>query len=86
MFRIQFRRTMNSRETIRFATHGWAADENIMWYVVPLTVGSGEKQIKWEVQVARQDLTRLIYHIIVTNLTTTSVEVEGRYVRVNGDN
>jgi hypothetical protein len=42
------------------------------------TPGSGGPQITWNVQVERSTYW-LTYHVVITNLTSSPVRVQGRY-------
>jgi serine protease AprX len=76
---VQWRGTVGAHCTVRWYTVDWPATWHVLWTVVPLTVGAGQAQIRWTVEVARTSGQACTYWIGVTNLTGSDVEVEGRY-------
>ncbi len=76
---VQFTGTLSSRQTRRWFTFRWPAHWHVLWTVVPTTPRSGAPQIEWKVQVERASDQYITYWISITNLTSSTVNVEGRY-------
>jgi glycyl-tRNA synthetase alpha subunit len=47
--------------------------------MMPTSPQSGAPQVDWDVQVERANTTQCTYWITVKNLTTSTVNFEGRY-------
>ena len=47
--------------------------------MIPTTVRPGAPQVRWTVQVERTSAEFVTYRIVVTNLTASAVDVEGRW-------
>lgn len=76
---VQWRGRVPANRTVRWFTFNWPAYWHVVWTVVPTTPRSGNPQIKWKVQVERASGDHITYWISVTNLTSTDVDIEGRY-------
>jgi len=77
--RTQFTGTLQPRQIIRWFTFNWPALWNVVWTVVPTTRMQGVRQLEWNVQVEKTNNGNLTYWIIVKNLTSSRITVEGRY-------
>lgn len=80
---VQFSRSIPAGATRRYFTHSWPEAWHVMWYVVPTSPQRGAPQIEWNIQVERASSTHFTYWIIVKNLTSDPVNIEGRYVVLN---
>jgi hypothetical protein len=78
-FGVQWTDTMAPYATIDYYTWGWPACWDVVWMPMATTPAGGGPQIRWKVQVERSTPYFLTYHIVITNLTSTPVDVEGRY-------
>ena len=76
---VQFSGTVRANRTVRYFTHSWNPALHVLWTAVPTTPHRGARQIKWEVQIERAANNKVTYWIIITNLTSRNVNVEGRY-------
>ena len=81
---VQFRGTVPANQTTRWFTFNWPAQWHVDWNVVPTTPDQGKRQIRWHVEVERASHGRITYWIVVTNQTSSAVQVEGRYA-VHGE-
>jgi hypothetical protein len=79
---VQFRGTLNPRQTQRWFTFNWPANEHVLWEIVPNSARPGAAQVDWDVAIERADSSHLTYWLTVTNLTDNSVQFEGRYARL----
>ncbi len=79
---VQFRGTLAPRQTRRWYTHSWSDDFNVVWTVVP-TGRYLNGRIEWDVEVKRQNASRLTYYIEVKNVSGVPVEIEARYAILN---
>ncbi len=75
----QFTGTVPANSTRRWFTHSWPAPWHVIWTVMPTTIESGARQLKWNVQVERANAEFATYWISVTNRTGRAVSFEGRY-------
>lgn len=78
-FGVQWTDTMAPNTTIDYFTWGWPGCWDVVWLPMATTPDVGVPEITWKVQVERSTPYLLTYHIIITNLTNTPVEIEGRY-------
>ncbi|WP_336364045.1 S8 family peptidase [Halalkalicoccus salilacus] len=76
---VQFRGTVPANSTRRWFTFRWPAEWHVLWTVIPTTPRSGGPQIRWNVQVERATHQYITYWISITNVTSSSVDVEARY-------
>ncbi|WP_402469691.1 S8 family serine peptidase [Isoptericola aurantiacus] len=76
---VQFHGRLGPRQTRCWFTFNWPAHWHVVWTVVPTTVRPGAPQLQWRTQVERAQDGRATYWICVTNLTGTTVDLEGRY-------
>ncbi|QQZ28036.1 S8 family serine peptidase [Thiothrix subterranea] len=76
---VQFTGTLQANQTGRWFTFGWPAHWHVVWTVVPTSPQSGAPQIEWKVQVERATDSHVTYWINVTNLTASTVNIEGRF-------
>ena len=77
-FGVQFTDTMQPHATVDYFTFGWPACWDVVWTPMSDSVGSGGPQITWTVQTERSTYW-VTYHVVITNLTGSPVQVEGRY-------
>jgi hypothetical protein len=80
---VQFTGTVASGQSHTWFTWGWNPAKHVVWYVMPRTPKVGAPELNWTVQVERGDPNGTTYWITVKNLTTISVEFEGRYAVLN---
>ena len=80
---VQFTGTLAAGQTQRWFTFNWTQQWHVIWHVVPTSPRPGAAQIDWDVEVERADATNVTYWISVRNLTTTPVNIEGRYAVMN---
>ena len=76
---VQFTGTVPANQSVRWFTFNWPQQWHVIWYVVPTTPRPGGPEIRWKVQVERASDAFITYWIEITNLTNTSVNVEGRF-------
>jgi len=76
---VQFRGTIPAGQTYRWFTHNWPAHWHVIWTVLPTTPRKGAPQIKWNVQVERASDQQITYWISITNVSSSSVNIEARY-------
>jgi hypothetical protein len=76
---VQFHGTVQAKQTKKWFTYNWPAHWHVIWTVVPTSPKSGNPQIKWRVQVERSSYSYITYWISITNLTSSSVDIEARY-------
>ena len=79
----QFTSTLAPRQTRRYFTHSWPANWHVFWYCQPTSIRRGAPQIDWEIGVERASSSRVTYWITVKNLTSSTVNFEGRYAILN---
>jgi hypothetical protein len=77
----QWTDTMPAHAVIDFYTWGWPACWDVTWMISSESPREAGPQVKWKVQVERAPVSPyfLTYHIIVTNLTSQPVAIQGRY-------
>lgn len=78
-FGVQWTDTMDPYTTIDYYTWGWPACWDVVWTPMATTPDTGNPQISWKVQVERSSPYFLTYHVVITNLTSSPVGIEGRY-------
>lgn len=77
---VQFRGSVPANQTRGWFTHSWPSYWFVVWTVVPTApVQDRAPQVEWKVMVERQTETLLKYYIYITNLTSTSVDIEARF-------
>jgi hypothetical protein len=76
---VQWTGTLGPGATQRWFTYGWATTQHVVWYMMPTSPQVGAPQVDWDVAVERADTTHCTYWITVKNLTTNTVNFEGRY-------
>jgi hypothetical protein len=76
---VQFRGTIPAGRTYRWFTFNWPAHWHVIWTVVPTSPRRGAPQIKWKVQVERASDRYITYWISITNVSSSSVNIEARY-------
>ena len=76
---VQFRGTVGANQSQQWFTFNWPASEQVLWTVVPDVIGTADAQIDWSVAVQLASATDITYWITVTNLTSSPVDIEGRY-------
>jgi hypothetical protein len=76
---VQFTGSLSANQTKRWFTFGWPAHWHVYWTVIPTIPRVGVRQIKWKVQVERASDSTITYWIEITNLTSSSVNIEGRF-------
>jgi hypothetical protein len=74
--------TMPPNAVIDYYTWGWDPTWDVVWMVVSTSPSAGGPQVQWNVGVERA-ANGVTYHVTITNLTTQSVGVEGRYAILN---
>jgi len=79
----QFTGTLPASSTRRWFTFGWPANWNVIWTVVSTSPVVGNPQVEWDVGVERANATDITYWITIRNLTSRSVNIEGRYAVMN---
>jgi hypothetical protein len=79
----QFTGTLGSGQTRRWFTFQWPADWHVAWYMMPVTPVQGAPQVEWEVEVERASAQHVTYWLTVRNLTSSSINFEGRYAVLN---
>lgn len=80
---VQFTGTVGGGQTRRWFTYGWRPEWHVVWYMTPTTARSGAPQIDWDIAVERAASNKVTYWITVKNLTSSTVQFEGRYTIMN---
>lgn len=80
-FGTQITGTLAPNQSVNYFTFGWQAAWNVAWMVFPTTAGTGA-QIQWSVSTQLSGTT-VTYWILVKNLTSSSVNIQGRYAILN---
>lgn len=80
---VQFTGTLAGGQTRRWFTWGWNASRHVVWYVMPTVPRNGAPQLNLTVEVERADASACTYWLTVRNLTSSSVNFEGRYAVLN---
>jgi hypothetical protein len=75
----QFTGTLGPGASQSWFTHSWPTTWHVVWYMMPTSPQVGAPQVDWDVAVERADTTHCTYWITVKNLTTNTVNFEGRY-------
>ena len=78
---VQWTGTMPAHAAIDYYTWGWPACWDVTWMISSDTAREAGPQVTWKVQVERSPSPPyfVTYHIVVTNLTSEPVAIEGRY-------
>jgi hypothetical protein len=78
---VQWTDTMPAHAVIDYYTWGWPACWDLTWMISSDTAREAGPQVTWKVQVERSPSPPyfVTYHIVVTNLTSKPVAIEGRY-------
>jgi hypothetical protein len=76
---VQWTGTIGPGGTQLWFTWGWPAHEHVVWYLMPTSPQPGAAQLDWDVAVERVSNTHCTYWITVKNLTTHTVNFEGRF-------
>lgn len=76
---VQWTGALGPGATQRWFTWGWPATQHVVWYMMPTSSQMGAPEVDWDVAVERADATNCTYWITVKNLTTNTVNFEGRY-------
>ena len=77
---VQWRGSLPPNATITWFTYNWPEYYFVLWDVVPTNPGPGGPEVQSRVKVERASGAYITYWIEVTNLTNTTVGIEGRYV------
>jgi hypothetical protein len=80
-FGTQFTGTLAPNQSIDYFTFGWQAAWDVAWMMVPTTPGAGA-EIQWTVSTQLSGTT-ITYWILVKNLTSATVNFQGRYAILN---
>ena len=78
---VQFTGTLAPNETVNYYTFGWPSSWDVLWQIMPTTTG-GSAQVGWNVSTQLSG-TAITYWILVTNLTSAAIDIEGRYAILN---
>ena len=81
---VQFSGRVNANGTNRWRTWGWPFEWHVAWTVVPVDPASSSAQIRFTVEAARATDGTVTYWVSVTNLTSSPVNIEGRYDVLGG--
>jgi hypothetical protein len=76
---VQWTATIGPGATQLWFTWGWPAQQHVIWHVMPTTPAIGAPGIDWDVAVERANQTDCTYWITVKNLTSQTLDFEGRY-------
>ncbi len=76
---VQFTGSLGAGASNRWFTHSWPTTWHVVWYMMPTSPQAGAPQLDWDVSVERANTTQCTYWITVKNLTTSTVNFEGRY-------
>jgi hypothetical protein len=80
-FGTQFTGTLAPNQSINYFTFGWQAAWDVSWLILPTTGGTAA-QIQWTVSTQLSGTT-ITYWILVKNLTSATVNIQGRYAILN---
>jgi len=75
---VQWNGSLGANQTARWFTFNWPATWHVIWTVMPTTTGT-EAQLTWSVEVERASAEFATYWITVQNLTSATVDFEGRF-------
>ena len=78
---VQFTGTLAPNQSINYFTFGWPASWDVLWQIMPASTG-GAPQVSWTVSTQLSG-SAVTYWILVTNLTSASMDIEGRYAILN---
>ena len=76
---IQWTGRLTANQSRTWRTTDWPATWHVIWTVMPTTAHAGAPQLSWTVEVERTSAQYVAYSITVQNLTTSIVDLEGRY-------
>ncbi|HEX3682471.1 MAG TPA: hypothetical protein VHU83_07995 [Bryobacteraceae bacterium] len=77
----QFTGTLAPNQSINYYTFGWSTAWDVLWQMMPTSTG-GAAQIGWTVSTQLSG-TSITYWILVTNLSSATIDFEGRYAILN---
>jgi hypothetical protein len=77
----QFTGTLAPSQSINYYTFGWPSSWDVLWQIMPASTG-GSAQVSWTVSTQLSG-TAITYWILVTNLTSAAIDIEGRYAILN---
>jgi hypothetical protein len=80
---VQFTGSLSPNQTRRWFTFNWPQAWHVVWYMVPITPRPGAPELQWTVQVERSDANNITYWLTVTNLSSVTINFEGRYAVLN---
>ena len=81
LFGTQFTGSLTPNQSINYYTFGWPAAWDVAWTMLPTSTATGE-QIQWTVSTQLSGST-VTYWILVKNLTSATVNFQGRYAVLN---
>jgi hypothetical protein len=76
---IQFRGSLGPRRAGRWFTFNWPEWERTEWWMLPTNPRRGAPQVHWDVALERASGNYITYWLTVTNLTSVTLDFEGRY-------
>jgi hypothetical protein len=79
----QFTGSLGPGASGRWYTWGWNPASYIVWYIMPTTIKGGAPEVGWSVEVERYSSTGTTYWLTIRNLTSVTVNFEGRYAVLN---
>lgn len=80
-FGTQFTEKLAPNQSINYYTFGWSAAWDVSWMVIPTTAGTGA-QVQCTVSTQLSGTT-ITYWIQVKNLTSATLNIQGRYAILN---
>jgi hypothetical protein len=80
---IQFKGNIPPGQTYRWFTYNWPENWHVLWSVVPTSPKPGAPQIEWDVEVERASRDYVTYWISIKNISSNTVDIEGRYAVLN---
>jgi hypothetical protein len=80
---VQFTGQLAPGASNRWFTWGWNPASYVVWYMMPTTVKGGAPELGWTVEVERAETNVTTYWLTVRNLTSVTVNFEGRYTVLN---
>jgi hypothetical protein len=79
----QFTGAVAPNSSQRWFTFNWPAPWAVVWTVVSASAAPGAPQVQWDVAVERASANFITYWITITNVTSSSVNIEARYAVLN---
>jgi hypothetical protein len=76
---VQWTGTIDPGQTQLWFTWGWPADRHVIWHLMSDTAAPGSPNLDWEVAVERANQAQCTYWITVKNLTSLTLNFEGRF-------